>query len=225
MRRFALIVLASAGVAMGAQPGATPGPNDGKFVPEAARDAVAEGNIAFAKKDYKRARTAYQRVVDLVPDNLVGIINLAIVENADGKYAEAEKLLKKAIQIKFDAGKAWLMLGTMYMDLDRLDEAVAALSWAVIYEPGNPRARNYLGVVIGRKGWYDGAQSELRKAVEIDPQYTDAHYNLAVFYLERKPPSVELARRHYYRAVELGAEKDPEIEKTLRESAAPSPTP
>lgn len=216
MRLLPILALAAACATASAQ--SKSGPNDGKFVPEAVRDAVADGNIAYAKKDYKRARIAYQRVVDLVPDNLVGLVNLAMVESADGKPDEAEKLLKRAVQIKLDAAAAWLTLGTLYMDQDKLDAALAALSQAVLYDPNNARAHNYLGVVIGRKGWIDGAQSELRRAVELDGNYSDAHYNLAVFYLERKPPAVELARRHYYRALELGAEKDPEIEKTLKEA-------
>ena len=38
-------------------------------------------------------------------------------------------------------------------------------------------------------------------------------YNLAVFYLEEKPPAIELARRHYQKAIQLGVEKNPEMEK------------
>ena len=57
--------------------------------------------------------------------------------------------------------------------------------------------------------------------MEIDPNYSDAHYNLAVFYLEGRPPSIELARRHYFRAIELGADPDPEIEQSLK---APAPS-
>ncbi len=57
--------------------------------------------------------------------------------------------------------------------------------------------------------------------INIDPNYTDAQYNLAVFYLENKPLPSRLARRHYFRAVELGAEPDPEIEATLKNSAEP----
>ncbi len=146
-----------------------------------------------------------------------------MIEFYAGKNEDAEKILKRAVQLKLDTPPAWLTLGIIYMEQNRLDEALAALSQATLYDPRDARARNYLGVVIGRKGWLDGAQAELRKAVEIDPSYSDAHYNLAVFYLENKPPSTELARRHYYRAVELGAEPDPEIEKTL--NAAPEAAP
>lgn len=203
----------------------TPTPDPGlNYVPEIAKEAAAEGNAAFSRKEYDRARKAYKKILELVPENVMALINLGLVEFSAGNFPEAEKLLKKAIMVKFDAPPAWLTLGTMYMDQNRLDEALAALSQAALYDPRNARIHNYLGVVVGRKGWIDGAQDELRKAVAIDATYTDAHYNLAVFYLENKPPSYELARRHYFRAVELGAERDPDIEATLKSpEAAPKP--
>jgi len=192
---------------------------DPQFVPENAREAAGEGNAAFIKQDYKNARRAYSKVLDLAPDNLLALTNLGVVEFADGKSAEAEKLLKRAVQIRIENAPAWLTLGILYMDQGRLDESLAALTQSLIHDSGNPRARNYLGVVIGRKGWFDGAQSELRKAVEIDPNYSDAHFNLAYFYLERKPPLIELARRHYFRSIELGAPQDPDIEAILKKAA------
>ena len=55
-----------------------------------------------------------------------------------------------------------------------------------------------------------------RKAIEIDPQYGDAHFNLAVIYATQKPPAKELARRHYKLAQDLGIPKDPQLEKLLQ---------
>lgn len=193
---------------------------EGNFVPEVAREAANQGNAAFLRKDYAGAKRAFQQVLDLVPDSLVGLVNLGVVEFYSGNAPHAEELLKKAISIRLENPAAWLTLGMIYMDREKFDDALAALAQAVLQDPRNPRARNFLGVVIGRKGWIDGAQSELRRAVELDPNYTDAHYNLAVFYLEEKPPAIELARRHYYRAIELGAEKDPAIEKVLKSEPA-----
>lgn len=202
----------------------TPSPSPGQkgelFVPTIAKEAAAMGNRAFLKKDYAGARKAYQQVLDLVPDNVLGLVNLGVVEFSCGNSAKAEELLRKAVAIRLQNPAAWLTLGIIAMDQERFDEALAALAQAVLQDPRNPRARNYLGVVIGRKGWIDGAQSELRKAVELDPTYSDAHYNLAVFYLEEKPPAIELARRHYFRAIELGAEKDAAIEKVLKSGAS-----
>ncbi len=206
-----------------ASPSPTPTPGsktaETQFVPAVAKEAATEGNAAFLRKDYARARKAYQRVLEMVPDNVLGLVNLGVVEFSAGNTAKAGELLRKAVSLRLENPAAWLTLGIIAMDEERFDEALADLSQAVWQDPRNPRARNYLGVVIGRKGWIDGAQSELRRAVELDPTYSDAHYNLAVFYLEEKPPAIELARRHYYRAVELGAEKDAAIEKVLNSGA------
>ena len=185
------------------------------FVPQALSDAVEEGNAAYARKDYAVARKAYERVLKLDGSNLMGLVNLGLVESALGNKAKAEETLKKAISIRLETAPAWLALGMMYMDEDRSDAALAALSQAALYDPQNARTRNFLGVVIGRRGWIDGAQTELRRAVELDPSYTDAHYNLAVFYLQEKTPAIELARRHYFKARELGLEKDNEMEKVF----------
>jgi tetratricopeptide (TPR) repeat protein len=191
------------------------------FIPQVAREAAAAGNAAFARKDYKEARQAYRVMLELAPDNLAGLVNLGMLEFAAGDFAAAKVALTRAVSLKLDSAPAWLTLGVMDMEQGHLDAALAELAQATLYDPGNARARNYFGVVMGRKGWMDGAQDELRKAVEIDPEFSDAHYNLAMSYLENDPPAIELARRHYYRAAELGAEPDPEVEKILK--AAPAP--
>lgn len=190
------------------------------FVPQALSDAVEEGNAAYEKKDYAVARKAYERVLKLDGSNLMGLVNLGLVESALGNKAKAEETLKKAISLRLETAPAWLALGMMYMDEDRSDAALAALSQAALYDPQNARTRNFLGVVIGRRGWIDGAQTELRRAVELDPSYTDAHYNLAVFYLQEKPPAIELARRHYFKARELGLEKDEAMEKAFKSTTS-----
>lgn len=186
-----------------------------KFTPRILAEAVAEGNRAFEAKDYATARRAYERVLSLDPQNQMGLVNLGMVEFYSGDPAKSENLLKQAVRQRLETAPAWLTLGMIYMDQNRFPEALAALSQAALHDPNNPRIRNFLGVVIGREGWIYGAQQQLRRAVELDPAYADAHYNLAVFYLQEKPPATELAKRHYFKAVELGVEKDPSMEKVF----------
>jgi tetratricopeptide (TPR) repeat protein len=183
------------------------------FTPRTLSAAIAEGNVAFERKDYGAARNAYTRVLALEPDNLMALVNLGMVEFYSGHPDKAEELLKKAVRQRLESAPAWLTLGMIYMDRNESDAAIAALSQAMLQDPLNARTRNFLGVVMGRRGWTEGAQHELRRAVELDPSYADAHYNLAVFYLEEKPPAIELARRHYQKAIELGVEKNPQMEK------------
>jgi len=198
-----------------------PAPQDpSTFVPQVARAVAGEGNDSFNKGDYKSAKMSYLKVLDLAPGNLVALVNLGMIEFRSGNSDAGEKYLKQAIGERMETGPAWFTLGMIYFGQDRVEEAYGALSQAVVYDRANARAHNYLGVVLGRKGWLDGAEAELRRAVEIDPGYRDAHYNLAVIYLQRHPPTIELARRHYFRSIELGGKPDPAIEKSLTVPAA-----
>jgi len=146
----ALLVATAPGFAQSPSP--SPESKPVKFVPTVAKVAESEGNTAFMRKDYAGARKAYQKVLDLVPDNVLGLTNLGVVEFSSGNTAKAEELLKKAVSIRLQNPAAWLTLGIIYMDQEHFDEALAALAQAVLQDPRNPRARNYLGVVIGRKG-------------------------------------------------------------------------
>ena len=71
-------------------------------------------------------------------------------------------------------------------------------------------------MVVRSLGWLDAAEAELQRAIELKPDYANAHFNLALMYLDRKPPARELARRHYERALALGAEKDDIVEEKLQ---------
>jgi Flp pilus assembly protein TadD len=176
----------------------------------------AEGLTAFQAGNFAGAREAYLRVLKLEPDNLPALVNLGATEYRLGNYDEAERLLRRSLQINPDNPTAWLNLGILHLDRDEPMRSLAAVAQAVGHTPNDPVARNYLGVAAGRNRWFDAAEAELRRAIELQPDYADAHFNLAVFYLERKPPAVELARRHYQRAVDLGAGRDKVLEGALK---------
>ena len=98
----------------------------------------------------------------------------------------------------------------------RFDEAVSTLTRAATLDPNDPQTHNYLGIACSRKGWQQVAEQEVRKAIELNPNYGDAHFNLAVIYATQNPPGKEMARRHYNSAVQLGLPADPELEKLLK---------
>lgn len=187
-----------------------------KFVPEIARVAAGEGSEAFEKGDIEGARKAFQRVLDLVPNNLLALVNLGTIEFRAGNHTEAEVLLRRAVRQRLETGPAWLTLGIMYYEQGKLDEAMAALTQATLHDGQNPRAHSFLGAVMADKGWYDAAEACMRKSVELDPANRDSHYNLAVLYMQRTPPLPELAKRHYFRCLELGAPADPALEKSIQ---------
>lgn len=174
-----------------------------------------DGLAAFEKGNFEGAKEAYERVLKVETNNLAALVNLGATEYRLGNMSAAEQYLQRSLRIKPDNPVAWLNLGLIYLGRNESMRALAAIAQAVVLTPNDPVARNYLGVAAGRNHWFDAAEAELRRAIELRPDYADAHFNLAVFCLERNPPALELARRHYREARRLGAEPDPLIEKTL----------
>lgn len=194
---------------------------EGKLSPGA--KAAAEAGIeALGKNKFDAAEKAFLQLLKLSPDNPSGLVNLGLVEFRLGKMDEAQKYLERAIRVKPDAALAWMMLGVIYMNQGSLEAATAELAQAVYLNPKNPPAHNYYAVVLAKRGWYDAAEDELQKVVELAPNFAEAQYNLALIYFQRQPPAIELARRHYQKALELGAAPDPDFEAKL--NAAPQPT-
>jgi Flp pilus assembly protein TadD len=190
------------------QPGKAGVSEEAQQIAKRAVVAMSRGNLAEAKKDFLR-------VLELVPDNVPTMINLGLLEYRKKNYAEAESRLRAAVRLEPDSGLGWLILGVVHYDQNRFDHALAALAQAAVLEPKNSTVHHYFGVTLGQKGWASAAEDEMRKALELDPNYVEAHFNLSVFYLQRNPPAVELARRHYQRALELGAARDPDVERSL----------
>lgn len=67
----------------------------------------------------------------------------------------------------------------------RLSLGLASLREAVLLDPANPVYRNALGVVHLDMGKPQEAQVQLAKAVELDPNYAEAHHNLGLSYSEQ----------------------------------------
>ena len=186
------------------------------MLPPEARTRIEQGLSEFRDNKFEDAEKSFQGVTEMVPNHPVGWINLGSVEYRLGKLDEAETSLRKAARLDPEVAQTWLTLGIVSYKKDEPEAALAALSQAVYLDSKNARAHMYLGVLLRKRGWLDGAEDELRKAVELDPSYAEAQFNLAIIYTERTPPAFELARRHYYRALDLGAAADPELEKLLK---------
>jgi hypothetical protein len=62
----------------------------------------------------------------LEPENLLGLVNLGMVEFYSGHPDKGEELLKKAVRLRLELAPAWLTLGMIYMDRNEPDAALAA---------------------------------------------------------------------------------------------------
>ncbi len=185
-------------------------------VPKELIPLAREAKENFDRGKYRAAERQYHDLLEKSPNNLYSLSNLGVVLFRTGKLKAAELTLKKAITIAPKDEFSRTTLGIVYYRQSKFDEALTELTKALAINPKSATAHNYLGITASQKGWQEAAEKEMLAAIEVNPDYADAHFNLAVIYATSNPPSKELAKRHYAKAISLGAEPDPALEKLLR---------
>jgi Tfp pilus assembly protein PilF len=184
-------------------------------LPDDMRETAQDAADLFKNQKYDESAAKYQSIIDKYPESLYAWSNLGVVRFQQGKFDEALKALQQAVKLSPTDAFSYSNLGIVYYQLNQYENAIDALNSAKALDPNDAKTHNYLGCACSQKGWQEVAEKEFRKAIEIDPNFGDAHFNLALVYATSKPPSLELARREYNRALELGIAKDPRLEKLL----------
>jgi Flp pilus assembly protein TadD/septal ring factor EnvC (AmiA/AmiB activator) len=185
-------------------------------VPTDLMDVAKQAKENFDQGKYHAAERQYQELLTKSPNNLYSLSNLGVVYFRTGKLKAAELTLKKAVAIAPKDEFAHTTLGIVYYRQSKFDDALNELTKSLAINPKSAAAHNYLGITASQKGWQEAAEKEMLEAIAVKPDYADAHFNLAVIYATASPPSKELAKRHYTKATELGAEPDASLEKLLR---------
>ncbi|MEO8439756.1 MAG: tetratricopeptide repeat protein [Spartobacteria bacterium] len=203
---------AGEGNSIGPEVGATFQPG----VPPDLLPLAREAKTSFDQGKFKQAEKQYQDILAKSPNNLYSLSNLGVVLFRNGKLKAAELTLKKAIAIAPRDEFTHTTLGIVYYQQSKFDDALSELTKSLAINPKSATAHNYLGITASQKGWQEAAEKEMLAAIAENPDYADAHFNLAVVYSTSQPPAKELARRHYSKALALGAEPDPTLDKLLR---------
>jgi len=191
-------------------------------LPGGSAGLVAEAQHYFSAGQYDKAEDDYQKILQHDQNNGLVLANLAMIELEQGKLEDAEKHIKEAVAQSPDDAYNLSTLGYLKFRQEKYDEALDALSRAAKLDARNPEIQNYLGLTLGHKGLRAQAETALRKAVQLDPNYGAAHNNLAVVYISQQPPLAALARWHYQKALELGQPHNPDLEQLLDAKTPPA---
>ncbi|MBL1212037.1 MAG: tetratricopeptide repeat protein [Ignavibacteriae bacterium] len=102
---------------------------------------------------------------------------------AAAKYESAIALLEKGRKEFPDNSQVLLLLSNAYIKADKMDVAMDAFKEGVEQEPTNQYYKYNYGVLLLQAKDYEGAVNQFKGALDIDPAYTNAIYNLAVTYV------------------------------------------
>jgi tetratricopeptide (TPR) repeat protein len=95
------------------------------------------------------------------------------------QYAEAERSLMRAVELKHDFAEAHLNLGLTYLDQGHLEDAADCFQLAAHFAPGLVAAHIELGAVLVKLGRLDAAETAYRQALAINPDYGETWLRLA----------------------------------------------
>ncbi len=187
-------------------------------VPANADDVLPKMHDGLARErsgDYAGARGIYEKILVARPAYAEARKALGRCLIRLGQVDEAIAVFSAVAFADRDDAQARVLLGTAYCMAGKYNSAVEVLTPLVVNDPSNARAQNALGAAWMGLGDARSARIALEKAVALDSQLGDAHFNLAQVLLVAEPADREKARRHYLNAMALGAEADEELAQAL----------
>jgi len=131
---------------------------------------------------YQNAKDAYAKAAALSPSDPTLDYALAQLEIAHGDLAAAVTDLTNAIGKKRDYTQAILLLSQLQVQQGKAQEALQAAEAAAYFAPNDQNVLFQVGILRSGTGDYDGAIQALTHAVEVNPQYANARFFLAVAY-------------------------------------------
>jgi tetratricopeptide (TPR) repeat protein len=136
-------------------------------------------NIAEARKDFEAARNTN-------PNDPVVYNSLALVSLAENKPADAVNFFETALKVdgtNFDALNGLL---TLYARTKELDKAHARIDQALASFPNNASLHYLKAQAFGFQHNGQSAETELKKALELDSNYLPAYSALGALYVNSK---------------------------------------
>ncbi len=149
-----------------------------KYMPKLAQAHFLVGLIALETTDWSIARKAFLAVVDIQEDHAAAWAHLARVHVMSGNYNQADIALTKAVEHGSDDP---LVADVIGMVNTLMGNQPAALEW---FEKACTNTENPAFVMNKAKclvflGKFKEARSTLEKVLKMQPQNTQAHWQLA----------------------------------------------
>ncbi len=99
-------------------------------------------------------------------------------------FNKAIVILEEGKKVLPNDSEVLLYLSNSYIAANKVDVAIDAFKAGVVAEPNNKFYRYNYGVLLLGDNQFEAAADQFKKAVDIDPTYQNAIYNLAVTYVK-----------------------------------------
>jgi arylsulfatase A-like enzyme/Flp pilus assembly protein TadD len=153
-----------------------------------ARGFILLGRVEEKRGDHKKALTYFEKAFRLEPNNVQLKLSLAQSLIKNGQRERAVNMCQALLDdqaIIANPSNAGILskIGLIFMDGNRLEQALKVLLDSVSLDDSNAETWNNLGVVYYRRKDYPKAREAYNRAVRLDPEFASAFNNLGTLYL------------------------------------------
>jgi len=131
------------------------------------------GKLYLASEDEIKAREYFERAVSIRPDYIDAQLQLAFMEDREGRIEEAQDRLESLVELSPFSVEARFQLGRLYFNDKEYNRAKAQLESALTLFPNHSNSLYALALVYEKQGQKDEALALLRKVLELNPGNQD----------------------------------------------------
>lgn len=168
---------------------------------ETAKQLFFEGLQQLEANDLRGAESRFSKCLELVPDRVSTLNNLAAVKIQLEKFDKAETFARQAVALEPASPEAWSNLGIALTALKRPAEALPAYDRALAGNPAHAKAWLNKGLTLLELGRAEEALQACDQALQLDARQADILHvrSLALNALGR----TEEAQQVYRRSLEM----------------------
>jgi choline-sulfatase len=139
----------------------------------------ALGNIYYKTRRFREALEAFQKSLDLKPDDSFAVINIANSLQALGQSEQAERFVLDYLAKGLDDPQLYFLLGNIRVRRGDPDGAVAYFEKCLTANPQSASAHNAIAAICLNNDRLDEAEAHLKAAAAISPRLTSLRFNMA----------------------------------------------
>jgi Flp pilus assembly protein TadD len=141
------------------------------------------GHLLLDRRRFSEALACYNRVITVQPDNATAHNNAGLILRKIGDFAQAERAFARAADLIPEDPRIRFNQLMMRRDDASLPEAIDCCRRSLEQRGDSADVLTNLGVGLQLSGRYDESLGSYEKALSIDPEQHDAHFNMALVLL------------------------------------------
>jgi tetratricopeptide (TPR) repeat protein len=147
------------------------------------------GRAYYSKAQLPEARAAFEKVLELHPQDTKAQTNIGLILETSGQTDAAIEAYRTAIAWEEKGAERseqpYANLGSLLLEQGRAQESVTFLEKAATMAPRNAFCHLKLGIAYRQLGRLEESEEQLTQATNLEPENATAHYQLGRLYKDK----------------------------------------